>query len=62
MPKNKMDKKVHLGEMNFFSHLENISVIFMDSDVETVHLGGMDFFVHLGEMDLAVKMDPIFAT
>ncbi len=29
--KNKMDKKVHLGEMDFFIHLEMISMIFTDS-------------------------------
>jgi hypothetical protein len=57
-----MDKKVHLREMDFFVHLENVCRNFSDSHIGAVHLGERDFFVHLGEMDLAVKMDPIFAT
>ncbi len=55
-----MDKKVHLGEKDFFVHLENVSMIyrFLSRGGPTWQDG---LFVHLGEMDLAVKMDLIFA-
>ena len=43
----KMDKKVHRGEMDFFVHLDFVSMIFTDSYIGVVHLGEMDFFVHL---------------
>ena len=43
----KMDKKVHRGEMDFFVHLDFVSMIFTDSYIAVVHLGEMDFFVHL---------------
>jgi hypothetical protein len=48
-------KKVHLGEMDFFVYLENVSMISTDSYVSGIHVGGMDFFVHLGDLDLAYK-------
>jgi len=62
-----MDKKVHLGEMDFFVHLDLVCMIFTDSYIEAVHLGEMDFFVNLAKMDFAkmdfvVKMHPTFVT
>ena len=57
-----MDKKVHFSEMDFFVHLENVSMIFTDSYIGGVHLGEMDFFVHLSKMDFAVETHPTFAT
>jgi hypothetical protein len=45
-----MVKNVQLGEMDFFDHLENVSMKFTGSYVEGVHLGEMDVVVHLSEM------------
>ncbi len=45
-----MVENVHLGEMDVFVHLENVSMIFMDSYLGGVHLGEMDVFDHLSEM------------
>ena len=57
-----MDKKVHLGKMDFFVHLDLVRMIFTDSYIEAVHLGKMDFFVHLAKMHFVVKMHPTFGT
>jgi hypothetical protein len=57
-----MDKKVHRGEMDFFVHLDFVSMIFTDSYIGVVHLGEMDFFVHLSMMDFVVKKYPTFVT
>jgi hypothetical protein len=46
----KMVKNVHLGEMNVFVHLENVSMIYTDSYLGGVHLGEMGVFDHLSEM------------
>ncbi len=46
----KMVKKVHLGEMDVFVHLENVSMSLTDSYLGGVHLGEMDVFDHLSEM------------
>ena len=48
--------------MDFFVHLENVSMIFTDSCMERVHLGEMDFFVHLSKMDFVIETHPTFAT
>ena len=58
----KKDKKVNFTEMDFFVHLENVSMIFTDSCIEGVHLGDMDFFVHLSKMDFVIETHPAFAT
>ena len=58
----KMDKKVHLGEMDFFLHIDLVHMIFTDSYTGAVHLGKMDFFVHLAKMDFVVEMHPTFVT
>jgi hypothetical protein len=50
----KMDKKVHLGEMNFFVHLDLVHMIFTDSYIGVVHL--------LAKMDFVVEMHPTFVT
>ncbi len=34
----KMDKEVHLAEMDFFVHLDLVSMIFTDSYIGAVHL------------------------
>ena len=57
-----MDKKVHLGKMDVFVHLDLVRMIFTDSYIEAVHLGKMDFLVHLAKMDFVVKMHPTFVT
>jgi hypothetical protein len=57
-----MDKKVHFSEMDFFVHLENVTMIFTDSYIGGVHLGEMNLFVHLSKMDFAVETHPTFAT
>ncbi len=43
----KMGKKVHIREMDFYAHLENVSMIFTDSYVGGVQIGEMDLFVIL---------------
>ncbi len=48
--------------MDFFVHLENVSMISTDSYIGGVHLEEMDFFVHLSKMDFAVETHPTFAT
>ena len=58
----KMDKKVHLGEMDFFVHLDLVHMIFTDSYIEAVHLGKMHFFVHLPKMHFVVEMHPSIVT
>ena len=58
----KKNKKVHLGEMNFFVLLDLVHTIFTDSYIEAVHLGTMHFFVHLAKMHFVVKMHPSFVT
>ena len=58
----KMDKKIHFSEMDLFVHLENVSMIFTDSNMEGAHLGEMDFFVHLYKMDFTVEPHPTVAT
>ncbi len=45
-----MVKNVHLGEMDVFDHLEDVSMNFTDSHLEGIHLGEMDVFDHLSEM------------
>ena len=50
----KMDKKVHLGEMDFFLHLDLVHMIFTDSYIGAVHL--------LVKMDFVVEMHPTFVT
>ncbi len=57
-----MDKKVHLGKMDVFVHLDLVRMIFTDSYIEAVHLGKMDFFVHLAKMHFVVKMHPTIVT
>ena len=46
----KMVKNVHLEEMDVFVHLENVSMIFMDSYLGGNHLGEMDILDHLSEV------------
>jgi hypothetical protein len=46
----KMVKNVHLGQMDIFLHLENLSMIFTDSYLGGVHLGDIDVFDHLSVM------------
>jgi hypothetical protein len=58
----KMDKKVHLGKMDFFVYLDLVRMIFTYSYIGAVHLGEMDFFVHLAKMDFVVEMHPTFVT
>ncbi len=57
-----MDKKVHLGEMDFFVHLDLVCMIFTDSYTGACHLGNMNFFYHLAKMAFVVKMAPTFVT
>ena len=57
-----MAKKVHLGKMDFFCHLDLVSMIFTDSYIGACHLGKMDFFCHLAKMAFVVKMAPTFVT
>ena len=57
-----MDIEVHFSEMDFFVHIKNVSMIFMDSYIGRAHLGEMDFFVNLSRMDFTVKTYPTFAT
>jgi len=57
-----MAKKVHLGKMDFFFHLDLVSMIFTDSYIGACHLGKMDFFCHLAKMAFVVKMAPTFVT
>ncbi len=53
---------VHFGKMYNFVHLENVSMIFIDSSVGVCHLGEMYNFVHIGEMAMAVETYMTFAT
>ncbi len=46
----KMVRNVHLGELDIFVHLENVSIFLTDSYGRGIHLGEMDVFVHRSEM------------
>ena len=41
----KWQKKVHLGKMDFFCHLDLVSMIFTDSYRGACHLGKINFFL-----------------